>query len=390
VGGGGGGALTWDRVAWALRRPVRRTRNAQAALVTILRQRSRWREIAASPPRSGELAVSYGVERMPGEDDVVLGGAVKFHLLHRTLPNAPRDFNVLYLGSSSLTVDAPALVRLARRRRAAFVWNQNGVAYPAWYGPGYELVNAPRARLLHRADHVFFQSAFCKLSADRFYGERRDGWEVLHNPVDTRLFTPSPGRPRRPLTLLLGGSQYQRYRLVSALETLALVRRERPDARLLVAGELSFAPDGRAQALGLRARLGLDGAVDFLGPYSRRDAPELMRRADVLLHTKVNDPCPMVVLEAMASGLPVVYSASGGVPELVGDDAGRGVPTQLDWEQDHPPAPAGLAEALAAVAERLDEHGAAARARAVERFDLAQWVERHRVVLERLVRRRTG
>src|ERR671939_1598584 len=127
------------------------------------------------------------------------------------------------------------LVRLARRRGATFAWNQDGAAYRGWYGDGWQLVNAPRARLLHEADHVFFQSAFCKLSADRFYGERQGPWEVLHNPVDTRRFTPV-ARPRRPLTLLLGGNQYQRYRLEAALATLAQL----PEARLLVAGALSF------------------------------------------------------------------------------------------------------------------------------------------------------
>ena len=77
-----------------------------------------------------------------------------------------------------------------------------------------------------------------------------------------------------------------------------------------------------------------------------------MQSADILLHTKYNDPCPTVVLEAMACGLPVVYSASGGTPELVGDDAGIGVDAPLDWEHDHPPAPEALAEAVLVVAAR--------------------------------------
>jgi len=321
---------------------------------------------------------------MPSADEVVIGGAVKFQLLHERFPNAPRDFNVLYLGSSSMPLDAPALVRLARRRGAAFVWNQNGVAYPGWYGGGFELVNRPRARLLHEADHVFFQTAFCKLGADRYYGERKGPWEILPNPVDVERFAPATERPRRPLTLLLGGSQYQGYRFEAALEALVELRHARPDARLLVAGALSFAPDAREQAIALVRRLGLEDAIDLLGPYTRDSAPALMRRADLLLHPKYNDPCPTVVLEAMASGLPVVYSASGGVPELVGEDAGVGVPAPLDWECDHPPGAVELAAAVLEVAERLDERSVAARRRAVERFDARAWVERHRVVFGEL------
>ena len=374
-------------VPWALRLAVRRARNALTAARLVARQTPRWRAIAASAPRRDRIAVSYGYERMPGPDDVVIGGHVKFQLLQEELPNSPRDFNVLYLGSTSIPLDAPPLVRLARRRGAAFVWNQNGVAYPGWYGPGWELVNAPAARLLHRADHVFFQSAFCRLASDRFYGERRGTSEVLHNPVDTRRFVPLAARPARPLTLLLGGSQYQRYRVEIALETLALVRRDRRDARLIVAGALSFAPGADAETAATIRRLGLSDAVDLAGPYTQAHAPELMTRADVLLHPKYNDPCPTVVLEAMAAGLPVAYSASGGTPELVGGEAGIGVPAPLDWERDHPPAPAALADAVSVLAERLDERSAAARARAVERFDAGQWIARHRELFEELALR---
>jgi glycosyltransferase involved in cell wall biosynthesis len=325
--------------------------------------------------------VSYGRESMP---EHVLGGAVKFQLLERAFPNTPRDFNVLYLGSSSLPLDARMLVRLARRRGAAFVWNQNGVAYQGWYGDGWELVNRPRARLLHEADHVVYQSAFCKLSADRFYGPATGPCEILHNPVDTAAFAPPRERPKRPLTLLLAGSQYQRYRVELALQTLALLRAERPDARLVVTGELSFAPDGRAQALELGRRLGVEDAVELVGPYLQEEAPALFARADILLHPKVNDPCPTSVLEALACGLPVVYSASGGTPELVGDDAGVGIETPLDWEVDRPPSAQELAAAVVVLAEELPERAASARERAL-RFDVRPWIERHRELFEELV-----
>jgi glycosyltransferase involved in cell wall biosynthesis len=371
-------------IPWQIRKPIRRSRNAVAADLATLRQLRRWLRIASGSPRADRPAVSYGVERMPGEADVVIGGGVKFLILDEDLPNAPRDFNVLYLGSSSIPIDARMLVRLARRRGAAFAWNQNGVAYPGWYGPGWELVNRPRARLLQGADHVFYQSRFCKLSADRFYGEPSGTWEILPNPVDTRRYVPGPPS-RRPLTMLLGGSQYQRYRVVAALETLALVRREVPDARLRVAGALTFSSDADAEVRGLVHRLRLSDATDLVGPYRRGDAPALMHTADILLHTKYNDPCPTVVLEAMSSGLPVVYSASGGTPELVGEDGGVGVPAPLDWDRDHPPTAEQLAEAVLAAAERIDELREAARSRAVEHFDARPWVERHRIVFEQLV-----
>ena len=369
-------------VAWLLRKPVRRARNNARLARLVAGQARRWREIARARP-ADELAVSYGYDQMPERDEIVYGGHVKFQLLHRRLPNEPRAFNVLYLGSTSMPLDAPMLVRLARRRGAAFAWNQNGVAYPGWHGPGWELVNEPRARLLHAADYVFFQSAFCKLGADRYYGERVGPWEVLHNPVDPRRFSPPPARPRRPLTLLLAGSQYQRYRLVAAFEALAALRREGGDARLVVTGALSFAADAQAQAQALVRSLGLEDAVEFTGPYTQDDAPALYARGDILLHTKYNDPCPTVVLEAMAVGLPVAYSSSGGTPELVGADAGVGVPAPLDWDRDHPPGGDELAAAVHSVAARLDEYSASARERALE-FDVERWAGRHLEVFEEL------
>jgi glycosyltransferase involved in cell wall biosynthesis len=369
---------------WVVRAPVRRARNAARLARLTAQQRPRWQAIARTAPRRDQIAVSYGIDEMPGADEVVFGGAVKFQLLDRSFPNAPRDFNVLYLGSSSLPLEARTLVRLTRKRGAAFVWNQNGVAYRGWYGDGWELVNAPRARLLRDADHVVFQSGFCKLGSDHFYGAPRGGWEILHNPVDTRAFVPDSSRPTRPLTLLLGGNQYQRYRLERALEVLALVRREIADARLIVAGALSFAADGHRETLRMIGQLGLAGAVDLTGTYTQAEAPELVRRGDILLHTKYNDPCPTIVLEAMACGLPVAYSRSGGTPELVGDDAGIGIDAPLDWEHDHPPGPEQLADAALVLAGDLDARRAAARARALA-FDAGSWIERHREIFERLL-----
>jgi glycosyltransferase involved in cell wall biosynthesis len=79
----------------------------------------------------------------------------------------------------------------------------------------------------------------------------------------------------------------------------------------------------------------------------------------------------------MSCGLPVVYSASGGVPELVGD-AGRGVPAELSWEIDIPPDPQALADAVEQVARDREALSARARIRAVAQLDVSHWLARHR------------
>jgi glycosyltransferase involved in cell wall biosynthesis len=133
--------------------------------------------------------------------------------------------------------------------------------------------------------------------------------------------------------------------------------------------------------------LRLDGRVELLGRYAQRDAPEIFRRAHLLLHTKVKDPCPSAVIEAMACGLPVVYPASGGTVELVGGDAGIGVPHPDGWERDQPPPPEELADAVAAVLAALPSHAAAARRRAVEKFAVGPWLDRHAQLFAELLGR---
>jgi glycosyltransferase involved in cell wall biosynthesis len=339
----------------------------------------RWAGIARSRSAQGAVRVSYG-GAAPTADAVAHGGRIKLLALAREFGDRPRDFNLLYLVSSAPPHDARMLIRLARLRRAPIVVNQNGVAYPAWHGPGWERTNRPLTRVLHSASHVVYQSRFCKLSADHFCGEPHVPWEVLHNPVDTAHFTPG-ARQDGPPTLLLGGNQYQRYRFESALATLLRLSDE---WRLIVTGDLSWFPDRRRSRAEGRARiaeLGLVERVSLPGSYTQADAPALFRRADILLHTKVNDPCPTTVLEAMACGLPVVHSATGGTPELVGESGGIGLPAPLDWEQERPPDPGALAAAVQETWAQIDERREAARARA-ELFDIRPWVQRHRELFE--------
>jgi glycosyltransferase involved in cell wall biosynthesis len=330
----------------------------------------RWARLLVSGRPQPGVRVFYGHDRVPEPGARVAGGTAKIQKLAERFPNEPIGFSLLYFGSNRLPRDLGPLLSLARWRGIPVVLNQDGVAYPGWAGEATHRINAPMRRALLAADHVVYQSEFAKRSADSFLGEARASWEVLPNAVDVDRFTPAEAPPGGPV-LLLGGDQTQDYRLELALRTLAALVPSHPGAQLLVTGRLVTPIEPLVE------ELGLTGRVRILGEYAQRDAPDIFRQAHLLLHTKVNDPCPTLVLEAMASGLPVVYPASGGTVELVGEEAGVGVPHHDGFERDEPPAPDELADAIARVLADLPTFAAAARRRAVERFALAPWLDRH-------------
>jgi glycosyltransferase involved in cell wall biosynthesis len=147
-----------------------------------------------------------------------------------------------------------------------------------------------------------------------------------------------------------------------ALETVALAARELPELRLRVAG----APIGAAGAellatLERRAtRPDLDGRVNFLGPVD--DVPAALADATCLLHCADREPYGMALVEALASGRPVVAPAAGGPLEIV--DASCGA---LYAPGDARAA----ATALVNVIRRAPQLEMTARARAEAHFDRA-------------------
>jgi glycosyltransferase involved in cell wall biosynthesis len=341
----------------------------------------RWGRLLAAPAAHGRdsgVRVFYGHDRVPAPGDPVSGGSAKMQRLAARFPNHPTGFTVVYLGSNWVPRDLRALLWLVRRRKVPLVVNQDGVGYPGWAGAGADAVNRPLRSLLAAADHVLYQSAFCKRSADEWVAPPNGSWEVLHNAVDVERFTPADPPPAADPVLLLGGDQSQAYRLELALATLSALTPSHPSSELIVTGRSAVPVEP------LVARAGLEGRVHVLGRYAQADAPAIFRRAHVLLHTKVNDPCPNVVLEAMASGLPVVYPRSGGVPELVGEEAGIGVPHPDGFDRDEPPDADELAGAVGRVLDELPLYSAAARRRAVERFSLEPWLDRHAELFDRL------
>gem|GEM_PF-1017978 len=108
------------------------------------------------------------------------------------------------------------------------------------------------------------------------------------------------------------------------LEALVAVRRELPDARVVLAGHTTdLAPDGLGDYQDYLVRriavLGLGNAVIFAGFVPRKEMPSFYAALDVLAHPSVEEPFGLCLVEAMASARPVVAVGTGGVPEIIRD-----------------------------------------------------------------------
>jgi glycosyltransferase involved in cell wall biosynthesis len=338
------------------------------------------RSVSANPQ------VSYA-RQAPGRRELATGGRVKLIALDSAFPET-QNANLLYLVSSALPSNYRYWVERAISQKIPIVLNQNGVATPGWAGNETDAVNAPLRWVLERAVYVLYQSEFCRKSADLFIGRAKGATRIAYNAVDLNLFSPAREKSNRPLTILLGGSQYQKYRVTSALEALASVRKAIPDARLLISGKVDWQNDPKrssTEAMEIAKKLGVSESVRFTGTFLQADAPALYREADLLLHPKYNDPCPTAVIEALACGLGVVHSQSGGLPELVDESCGVGVPVPESYETDHMPPAEAWADALVKAAARLPEMRAAARKRAEVRFGIDRWLDLHGEVFRTVI-----
>lgn len=177
---------------------------------------------------------------------------------------------------------------------------------------------------------------------------------TVYNGVDTGTFYPAAAKPagNPAFTWLAVGRLTEQKDYPTLLEAFALL----DDGRLLIAGQGPLAERLQEQS----RRLGLTDRVEFLGV--RTDIAELYRRADAFVLSSAWEGFGLVVAEAMASGLPVVVTDSGGPGEILGatGTAGLLVPTR---------DPKALAAAMHRLAAMPDSARAKMGARGRERIE---------------------
>jgi len=193
----------------------------------------------------------------------------------------------------------------------------------AWLLPRYRQILQLSAQQFAGSNRMFI--ALSEMVARSFHvlhGLKTEQVQLIYNGVDTEVFSPQHrakwrssirrqlGVSDNEVLLLLIAHNLRLKGLPATLRALAVLREEKHPVKLLVVGgnrRSSFERLGRS--LGVGDRVMFAGLVSDPVPY--------YSAADVYVHPTFYDPCSLVVLEAMASGLPVVTSRFNGVSELM-------------------------------------------------------------------------
>lgn len=287
-----------------------------------------------------------------------------FVRLVRTLRRSPVDVIHAHLGYSAILV--PLAARLAGKpavatlhvspqpglSRGEFLKERLSVRIPARFG-----------RIIFVSQHVYDQFA-------RRHGPARSTWRVIRNGIslDQHAVRDWSVPNRQPVWAVVAALRPDKNHL-DLIAAWKNVTAAHPGATLLIIG------DGPCRVEIERAvsNADLGESVRFLG--RREDVPDLLRSVDGVVSASVDEALPTALIEAGASGLPVVAADAGGTREILVD----GVTGHLVPLRDVP----ALTKALLSIIEdpgRAAAYGTAARARIEESFSLPAWVDQ----LERL------
>jgi glycosyltransferase involved in cell wall biosynthesis len=237
--------------------------------------------------------------------------------------------------------------------------------------------------------HRFFGTHVCVVCRHSYYhaigmGVERSRLDCVPNGVDTALFRPDAADLATPLRAALGLeasallvgfvarlSQEKGPELF--MRCAAGVHQQHPDAHFVVVGDGPM----HGQMVDMAERTGLSRHLHFAGV--RGDMPQIYPQFDVLVSSSHSEAMPLAVMEAMASGVPVVATKVGGIADLV-EQASTGWlvgPRDTDGL-------AGQTSLLLGSPEMRREMGLRSRQRAVSHFDLGLSIDAMAAMLVRL------
>ncbi len=240
----------------------------------------------------------------------------------------------------------------------------------------YKLLSGLFRKIWSRASSVVSNSVGLQKLALKFMPSLEIG--VIPNGIDCERFKPVEdkkiGTPVRALTVC---RLISRKRINLLIEAAAKANNSGVEVNLDIAGDGNLMNPLKE----LSEKLGAGKCVNFLGRVPQQQMPELYRNNDIFLMSSAHEGMSNAMLEAMASGLPIITTRCEGVDELIADN---GVILEN-------PDAAALAEAISKLAENQQSYktmSAAARAKAKE-FSWNKAAEQYEQLYRRICKEKT-
>jgi glycosyltransferase involved in cell wall biosynthesis len=179
-------------------------------------------------------------------------------------------------------------------------------------------------RMLERANRIIAVSDFTRRELLKYYNIPENKIRVIHNGVDVNKFKPPADKRKvkeelgfKPddLTILSVGRLYARKGLFTLIESMPQVVKRFRNAKFVISGK---GQSNEMKKLVAHAeRLGVKDNIIFTGYYPDKKLPALYQSADVFAFSTFYEHHPFAVLEALSTGLPVVTTNVGGIPETI-------------------------------------------------------------------------
>jgi glycosyltransferase involved in cell wall biosynthesis len=181
-------------------------------------------------------------------------------------------------------------------------------------------------KLMNRSDALIAVSRYTVGELTGLYGIEEEKIHVIYNGVDINKFKPRPDRAelRRKFGLeeekkivLFVGRLYHRKGLEILLHSIPPVIQEFGDVKFAISGT---GYKKKEQSLReLAKQLDIEDYVTFLGYVPDEKLPDLYSASDIFVLPAIYENFPFAILEAQATGLPVISTKVGGIPEFLAD-----------------------------------------------------------------------